>query len=291
MKHIYKFLLSVILLCGGLVAQAQNRVVTGTVRDASGVIPGATVLEKGVPGNGVSTSVEGKFSITLRGQSNVLIIRGVSYASQEVNVAGKRNINVTLAADAKGLEEVVVIGYGTQKKINVTGAVSSVNRDEIQRTPSASIQNALSGKLPGFFSQQRGGRPGDDGAQFFIRGVSTPGNQQPLILVDDVIYNYSDFANLDPNEVASISILKDAATTAPYGIEGANGVILVTTRRGQVGAPRINLRSEFGKQVPTFRPQFLDAYNSAILTNEAFRNDATIAGTLASFTPPYSASA
>ncbi|QKJ28782.1 TonB-dependent receptor [Mucilaginibacter mali] len=262
------------------------------VKDKDGPLPGATVMEKGTAANGVSTTVDGKFTITLRGSSNVLTVRGVSYISQDVNVAGKSNITVTLVADSKGLEEVVVVGYGTQKKINVTGAVSSVSRTEIQQTPSASIQNALTGKLPGFFSQQRSGRPGADAADFFVRGVSTPsGNQSPLILVDDIITNYNDFANIDPNEVQSISILKDAATTAPYGIEGANGVILVTTRRGAVGAPRINFRTEFGLQTPTQRPHFLDAYNTALLRNEAGYNDARITGgtALTNYVPEFSA--
>ncbi|MES2276424.1 MAG: TonB-dependent receptor [Bacteroidota bacterium] len=293
MKYIYKILFLVLLLCGSHAVNAQSRVITGIVQDKDGPLPGATILEKGVPANGVSTSVEGKFSITLRGNSNTLTVRGVGYVSKEVNVAGKPTIAITLVADAKGLEEVVVVAYGTQKKINVTGAVSSVTRTEIQQTPSASIQNALTGKLPGFFSQQRSGRPGADAADFFIRGVSTPsGNQSPLILVDDIITNYADFANIDPNEVSGISILKDAATTAPYGILGANGVILVTTRRGQVGTPRINFRTEFGLQTPTQRPHFLDAYNTALLRNEAGKNDAIIAGgaTLANYVPEFSAS-
>lgn len=290
MKQLYKILITALLISGTLGASGQGRVVSGTVRDAGGIVPGATVLEKGVPSNGVSTSVEGKFTITLRGTSNVLIIRGVSYMTQEVNVAGKQHVSVTLAADAKGLEEVVVVGYGTQKKITVTGSVSSVTREEIQQTPSASIQNALTGKLPGFFSQQRSGQPGADAADFFVRGVSTPsGNQSPLILVDDIIYSYNDFANIDPNEVASINILKDAATTAPYGIEGANGVILVTTRRGHVGTPNINFKTEVGGQAPTRLPKFLDAYNTALLYNEATKNDAIISGTaaLAAYVAPF----
>jgi TonB-linked SusC/RagA family outer membrane protein len=179
-----------------------------------------------------------------------------------------------MAPDTKGLEEVVVVGYGSQKKATVTGAVSTISRNDITKTPSASIQNALTGKLPGFYSQQRGGQPGRDGADFFVRGVSTfTGNQSPLILVDDIEFTYADFATIDPNEVQSISILKDAATTAVYGIKGANGVVLVTTRRGQAGTPRMNLRTEFGLQVPTHVPKFLGAAETAMLRNEALKNE------------------
>jgi TonB-linked SusC/RagA family outer membrane protein len=290
MKNIYKILLSVILICGCLTARAQNRQITGVIKDNEGPVPNVNVFEKGIPTNGTSANIDGKFKITLRGTSNILVFHAVGYISQEVNVRGKENIEVTIKDDTKGLEEVVVVGYGTQKKVNVIGAVSAIGHTELMQTPSSSIQNTLIGKLPGFFSQQRSGQPGGDGATFFIRGVSTPsGNQSPLILVDDVVYNYDDFSRIDPNEVESVSILKDAATTAPYGIEGANGVVLVTTRRGKIGAPHINVRSEFGVQAPTQIPQFLDSYNTAVLVNGAQRNDAIIAGTLSSFVPQFSA--
>jgi TonB-linked SusC/RagA family outer membrane protein len=279
MKDIYKILIVTLALLCSFQARAQNRVITGIVSDAYGAVPGATVIEKDVPANGVSTDVEGRFRIALRGKSNVLKISGVGFVTQELNVSGRQTLNVTLAADSKGLEDVVIVGYGTQKKIAVTASISSVTREEIQQTPSASIQNSLAGKMPGFFSQQRGGRPGDDAAQFFVRGVSTfNGNQSPLILVDDIEFSYDDFSNIDPNEVQSLSILKDAAATAVYGIKGANGVVLVTTRRGQQGTPRINVRSEFGWQTPTHVPEILGSADMATLTNEALRNDALITG-------------
>ena len=293
MKNIYKVLLTVILLYGSVYALAQNRVITGIVKDNEGALPGVSVIERGAPNNGVSTNLDGSFKITLRGSSNVLIIRGIGYVTQDVNVRGKQSVTILLATDAKGLEDVVVIGYGTQKRIAVTGSISTVTREDIQQTPSASLQNSLSGKLPGFSSQQRGGRPGADGADFYIRGVSTyngtGASTQPLILVDDVPFSYADFQNIDPNEVNSISILKDAATTAPYGVKGANGVVLVTTRRGQVGAARINFRTEFGVQASTYTPKFLDAANTAMLVNEAKKNDFYIAnGNTTGFVPTFS---
>src|SRR5690606_9507064 len=122
-------------------------------------------------------------------------------------------------------------------------------RDDIQQTPSTSLQNVLTGKLSGYYSQQRAGRPGADGADFVIRGISTyTGNIRPLILVDDIEFSYSDFVNIDPNEIQSLSILKDAGSTAVFGIKGANGVILVTTRRGLEGKAQIRFRTEYGLQ-------------------------------------------
>jgi TonB-linked SusC/RagA family outer membrane protein len=274
MKNIYKNFFLVLLVTGSFIAKAQTRAITGVIKDAEGPLAGVSVIEKGVPANGTSTNVEGRFRITMRGRGNSISVSAVGFLTRDVSVSSTQNVTVTMAPDTKGLEEVVVVGYGSQKKATVTGAVSTISRNDITKTPSASIQNALTGKLPGFYSQQRGGQPGRDGADFFVRGVSTfTGNQSPLILVDDIEFTYADFATIDPNEVQSISILKDAATTAVYGIKGANGVVLVTTRRGQAGTPRMNLRTEFGLQVPTHVPKFLGAAETAMLRNEALKNE------------------
>lgn len=274
MKNIYSIFLLMFLMGGSIEALSQTRVITGVIKDADGPLVGVSIVEKGVPANGTSSDVEGRFRMTMRGRGNVVSVSAVGYISKDITVNSTQNISVTMALDSKGLEEVVVVGYGNQKKATVTGAISTITRNDITKTPSASIQNALTGKLPGFYSQQRGGQPGRDGADFFVRGVSTfNGNQSPLILVDDIEFSYADFATIDPNEVQSLSILKDAATTAVYGIKGANGVVLVTTRRGQAGTPRMNLRTEFGLQVPTHVPKFLDAASTAILRNEALKNE------------------
>jgi TonB-linked SusC/RagA family outer membrane protein len=263
--------------------------ISGAVTDETGsFLPGITVKSKDGT-QATSTDANGLFSLSLSNKNTALIFSSINFNPQEVVVNGRSTIKVTMIANYNVLNEVVVIGYGTQKKTQLTGSVSSVSLDEIQETPSASLQNALTGKLTGFFSQQRSGRPGADGADFFIRGVSTFNgtgtSQQPLVLVDDIEFNYADFANIDVNEVQNISILKDAATTAPYGVKGANGVVLVTTRRGQIGKPRINLRSEYGLQVPMHIPQFLDAANTAILRNEAIKNDDIISG--AAYVPQF----
>jgi len=269
-KILYKLLTLFILLPGISLAQT---VIKGTVVDNSGPIPGATIVEKGLPNNGAVTDAEGKFQFTLKGSSKVLIVKSIGYLNQEVNVAGKTVVTITLKIDAKDLDAVVVVGFGKQKKITNTGAISSISAVEIKQNPSASIQNTLAGRLPGFTSQQRSGQPGADGAAFFIRGVSTyAGSTSPLIIVDDVEYDYNQVSDIDPNEVETVSILKDASTTAVYGIKGANGVLVITTKRGVAGKPRINLKSEAGYQMDVNTPEFLNSYEAKLLNNEALRN-------------------
>ncbi|MFC4141616.1 SusC/RagA family TonB-linked outer membrane protein [Pedobacter mendelii] len=257
-----------------LFANAQNRQIQGTVRDLQGVIPGATVIEKGaVPVNGVATTVDGKFTITLKGKSQILIIRSQSYVTKEVEVTGS-TINVTLESKTQDLNEVVVVGYGAVQKKTLTGAQSAVSGADIRQNPSASLQNTLAGRLTGFISQQTTGQPGSDGANFLVRGVSSlNGNNNPLIIVDDIEFNYDQFRNIDPNEVESVTVLKDASQTAVYGIKGANGVVVVTTRRGKSGKPRMSFRNDFGVSQPTKLPTYLDAYNTALLVNQANTND------------------
>src|SRR5690606_13895867 len=159
--------------------------------------------------------------------------------------------------------------------ITNTGSVSSLAARAIETVPVPNVQNALQGRMPGFFSQQRSGQPGRDASDFFIRGVSSlnPAGNQPLIIEDDIQYTYEQLQQINVNEIESISILKDASTTAIYGIKGANGVLVVRTRRGQEGKPTINLRLEGGLQTPVRKPEFLDAYNTALLVNEAYEND------------------
>ncbi|MDB5002507.1 MAG: TonB-dependent Receptor Plug Domain protein [Mucilaginibacter sp.] len=263
---------------------AQNKVVTGTVRDVGGVLPGASIVEKGVPGNGTIANNNGFFQLTLKGKSDTIIVGFIGYVSQRIRIGAKSdNIDVTLSSSANGLTEVMVVGYGKTTRITNTGAVSSISASEIRTVPTANVQNALAGKLPGFFSTQASGQPGKDASDFFIRGVSSlnPNGNQPLIIVDDVEYTYDQLQQINVNEIETISILKDAATTAVYGIKGANGVLVVTTRRGKSGKPQVNFRNEAGLQSPTKVPVFLDSYNSAVLVNQAEAND----GKPLSFTP------
>lgn len=287
------FLLILWLALGAAVqlAHAQSRLVQGTVRDREGAVPGVAVYEKDLTSNGVTTDVEGNYRLTLKGKSGVLVFRSVNYKLSEVQVGSRTTVNVTMESTDQTLDEVTVVGYGEQKKITQTGAVSQVSGKDIRENPSASLQNSLVGRLPGFFSQQTSGRPGADGANFYIRGVSSYNqNNQPLIIVDDIQYSYDQFQRLDPNEIESLSILKDAATTAIYGVRGANGVVVVTTRRGKDGPPQISARVEMGLAQPTKITRYLDAATSASLYNQAQINDNNaLASPVPNFQPRFSA--
>jgi TonB-linked SusC/RagA family outer membrane protein len=257
---------------------AQQQVVKGTIKDNTDVLIGVSVFEKDVPSNGTSTNVNGEFSLQLKGKSGILVFRYIGYLTREIKVNGPQ-LNVTLEVDAKGLEEVVVVGYGTQKKITNTGALSSISGDDLRQTPSASLQNALIGRVPGIITQQRSGQPGADGARLLVRGLSTTnGNGAPLIIVDDLEYAGS-ISDIDPDQIESFTVLKDAATTAVYGIKGANGVIVITTKRGKVGKPQITVRSENSIQKPIYLPEYLDSYESALLVNRAIASDLAIGAT------------
>lgn len=272
-KIILFFQLIMILLPAAVFAQTKT--VTGTVKDADGVLPGATIVEKGMPTNGVVTNTLGRFTLTLKGTSNTIIVRFVGDVPQEIPLGSKTNVDVIMATNSHGIDEVSVVGYGKTTRITSTGAVSSINAADVREVPTANVQNTLAGRLPGFFSQQSSGQPGKDASDFFIRGVSSlnPNGNQPLIIVDDIEYTYDQLQQINVNEIESISILKDASTTAIYGIKGANGVLVVTTRRGKLGTPKINFRAEGGLQTPTITPKFLNSYQSATLINEAYAND------------------
>jgi TonB-linked SusC/RagA family outer membrane protein len=256
---------------------AQGRVVTGIVRDAYGPLQGATVTEKGVPKNSVPTDAKGEFKITLQSTSNALLVSFVNYVRREVPVKGEKGpVEVRLEQNTAGMDEVTVVGFGVAKsKAAMTGAVSSINAKEIEDVPTSSVQNALAGRLPGLVTVQRSGQPGRDASDFYIRGVSSlnPNGNQPLILVDDIEYTYDQLSQINVNEIETITILKDASSTAIYGIKGANGVLLVTTKRGIAGRPKFVVRGEVGANSPVRTPEFLDAYHSAVLVNEAYAND------------------
>ncbi|MDB5135060.1 MAG: SusC/RagA family TonB-linked outer membrane protein [Mucilaginibacter sp.] len=277
MRRIILFF-QLILTMGPLTLLAQGRTITGSVRDLGGSLPGASVVEKGMAGNGTVTDVSGHFRLTLKGKSEILLVRFIGYVTKEVNVVDKISLDINLQANSNGLDEVTVVGFTPSKRITTTGASSTISGEQIRTVPTANVQNALAGKLPGFFSQQSSGQPGKDASDFFIRGVSSlnANGNQPLILVDDIEYTYDQLQQINVNEIESITILKDASTTAIYGIKGANGVLVVTTRRGKSGAPKINLRIEGGLQNPTLTPKFLDSYQSAMLINEAEKNDGLV---------------
>lgn len=270
MKRFLSGLCCLLALHTTLPATAQTtQTVSGVVTDKQGTVPGVSVYEKDMTPNGTTTDEKGHFTLKLKSSSKILVFSVIGYLKKEVNATGKTTLNVNIQEDVKGLEEVVVIGYGEKKKITNTGAVSSISGAEIRQSPTASLQNALAGRLPGFFSEQRGGQPGKDGAAFQIRGVSTyQGTTTPLIIVDDIEVTSDQVSQIDPNEIESLSILKDASTTAIYGVRGANGVVIVKTRRGEAGKAQINVRNETGLLSPTRSIQTNDAFTTLSLLKE-----------------------
>lgn len=271
MKHIISILFFSLLAAG---AMAQGKKITGTVSDKDGPVPFATVKEAASPANGVLTDDKGTFTITLRGNGDQLIVSSIGYANKTVSFKGKTHVTIVLENSVTGLGEVVTVGYAPQKKMTNTGAVSMITGKELRQSPAASLQNSLVGRLPGLFQQQTSGQPGKDGAAFYIRGQSTynSGGNQPLIIVDDIEYSYDQVNQIDPNEVESVAILKDASTTAIYGIKGANGVLVITTRRGKQGPPKITFRSETGFQQPTVYRKPLPAHEAIPLLIEHYTN-------------------
>ncbi|MET6996508.1 SusC/RagA family TonB-linked outer membrane protein [Chitinophaga defluvii] len=251
------------------VIKVQQKSITGSVTDEKGeILIGVSILVKGTQ-TGTVTDAQGKYTIAANSGS-VLVFRYIGYQTQEVTVGSENPINVSLLAVPGGLDEVVVIAYGTQKKETVTGAIASIRTREIKQSPAANLAVTLAGRLPGLTSIQRSGQPGRDITQLFIRGQGTINAQSPIILVDGI---ERDLTYIDPNEVESITILKDASSTAIFGVRGANGVILVTTKRGTSEEPEINFVAEAGAQdFPRFITP-VNAYDFASLRNLALTND------------------
>ncbi len=244
--------------------------ITGTVLDKDDLpLPGVAVTIKGTT-TGTVTDINGKYSISVPDNNAVLVFSFISFVSQEVVVGSKTNINIVLDEQAQNLDEIVVVAFGTQKKETLTGAVSSIQTKEIKQSPAANLAVTLAGRLPGLTAIQRSGEPGRDLTQLFIRGQGTVNAQAPIVLVDGV---ERDLTYIDPNEVESVTILKDASSTAIFGVRGANGVILVTTRRGTSEIPEINFSSEFGLQSFTRVADPVNSFDFATLRNLAQVND------------------
>ncbi|RVU02987.1 TonB-dependent receptor [Mucilaginibacter limnophilus] len=244
--------------------------VRGTVTDTSGVgLPGVAVTVKGRNGYGAVTDVNGGYLIKVP-EDATLVFSMVGFIRQEVPVNSREFIAVKLRQNIALLEDVVVVGYGTQQKNNVTGALTSVTSKELLRTPTASLTNSLAGRLPGLITIQSSGEPGADGSALYIRGFGTYQGKSPLILVDGI---ENSIDGIDANDVETVSVLKDAAATAVYGMKGANGVVLVTTKRGKTGKPVISLTAQTAAQQPFNMPEYLDAYDALTLFREALNND------------------
>lgn len=247
--------------------QVSAQTIKGTVTDKKGeAIIGATVLEKGTT-NGTITNFDGEFTLVLKNANSAIEISYIGYVKQELKPAGKTLLKVILQEDAKNLDEVVVVGYGVQKRTSVTGSVSAVSADKLQKLPTDNVSNMLAGRVTGLVTRQTSGVPGENGSSIYIRGISTTGNSSPLILVDGV---ERDFQNLDPSEIESITALKDAASASIYGVRGANGVVLVTTKRGTVSEKiQVTYNGMFSASTNANFPEFLDGPEYAAYHNKA----------------------
>ncbi|MBX3256779.1 MAG: TonB-dependent receptor [Chitinophagaceae bacterium] len=252
--------------------QPQDIVVTGKILDQSGnPLENVSIVVKGT-GKGVSTAADGSFSISVPDERSVLVISYVGMETQEVTVGKNKTLDIALTPIAGSMEDVVVVAYGKQKKLTVTGAVSTVGTAELKQSSSASLANALAGRLPGLTSiQSGGGQPGRDDATMYLRGAATTNGRAPLILIDGVPRD--NIRTIDPNEVASVSILKDASATAVFGVRGANGVILITTKRGSKGKTQLTASVDQSFSSFTREPERLESLDYMRLRNEAAKND------------------
>lgn len=242
----------------------QDGSLTGKISDAQGEpIIGASIIVKGTT-NGTITDFNGNFTLNAPAHA-VLVVSYIGYKTQEIPVDGRKNLDIVLKEDTEVLDEVVVVGYGTQKKATLTGSVSQVGGDELKKVAAANLTNTLAGKTAGIIANTRSGEPGEDNADILIRGKGTLGSTSPLIVVDGIADR--SFSHLNPEDIESISVLKDASA-AIYGARAANGVILVTTKRGSEGKVKVNYSGNVSFSQPTRIPEMLDSYQYATYVNE-----------------------
>lgn len=250
--------------------QKVTKEVRGQVTDSSGVaMPGVTIIVKGSPNIGTTTDINGKYILEVPDNALVLIYSMIGFTAREIPLNGRSVINIELSPSANQLGETVVVAYGKQKKESVIGSITTINPGEL-KVPSSNLTTALAGRLAGVIAYQRSGEPGMDNAEFFIRGATTFGyKKDPLILIDGIEYTTTELARLQPDDIASFSIMKDATANALYGARGANGVILVTTKEGKEGKPRMTVRLENSISRPTRNVELADPITYMKLNNEA----------------------
>ncbi|GAA4814599.1 TonB-dependent receptor [Litoribaculum gwangyangense] len=251
---------------------AQEKI-SGTVTGPGGIpIPGVNVVQKAT-NNGAVTDFDGNYTITLRAGDKTLSFSYIGYVTKEIDVSGKSQVNVELVEDVQSLSEVVVIGYGAQKKESVVGAIGQIKGEDLQELTMGitNVQEALQGQLPGVTTIQASGVPGRDDVQIFIRGqASWNGSGQPLILVDGVERSIT---NIDFNDIENLSVLKDASATAVFGVQGANGVILITTKRGQKGKAQLSLQANTTFKFVSKLPEKLDTYDAILEANSSIMRE------------------
>lgn len=254
----------------GITMTQQNGIVKGVVKDAKGEpIIGATIKVKNAT-NATVTDLNGNFTLS-NVSHGTLLISYVGYLNKEVEFRSGQTLNITLAEDTKALEEVVVVGYGTQKKANLTGSVAAVNFNDVANIPVANTSTMLQGRLPGVVLQTNGAQAGHDDPEIRVRGVGTLGSgskNNPMVLIDGIESSISQMSELAADDIESVSVLKDAASAAIYGVRAANGVILVTTKRGADQKPSITYSGSVAIQEATVLPDFVNSYEWAKMYNE-----------------------
>ncbi|HLR31955.1 MAG TPA: SusC/RagA family TonB-linked outer membrane protein [Fodinibius sp.] len=249
--------------------ETAQETISGTVTDAQSgeTLPGVNILVKGTS-TGASTDANGAFELTVESLQDTLVVTYIGYQRQEIAISGRTEINIELTSEAIMGEEMVVVGYGKQKKVNLTGSVSSITSEELTKSTVSQTGAALQGISPGVTVTQRSGQPGQSGGNIRIRGIGTLGDASPLVMVDGV---EASLDNVNPEAIESISVLKDAASAAIYGSRAANGVILITTKRGSQGI-RVNYNSSFSWKNPTDMPNIVNAVDHMEMINEAYTN-------------------
>jgi len=259
---------SVAFANGSKVLGAQDVKISGKVTDEKGeTLPGVSVTLKGTS-TGVVTDINGKFSLNVADASlGTLVFTYIGYVTQEVPLKGQTTINVQLQADSKSLNEVVVVGYGTQKKATLTGSISVVKGGDLAKSPQPNVSSSFAGRVPGLIASNGSGEPGYDGSNISIRGLATTGSNSVLIVVDGIPGQIGGLERLDPNDIESVSVLKDASA-AVYGNRAANGVILITTKHGKTGKAAISYNFNEGFSSPTRLPKLADAPTYAQILND-----------------------
>ncbi len=254
----------------GSVTAGEVGNVNGTVTNVAGEpLAGVLVSIKG-SAQGVITGPDGRYEIANLPARSILTFSYMGYLRQEILLSGQSVVDLVMEESDQLLDEVVVVGYGTQKKVTLTGAVSAITTKDLLQSPVANISNSLAGRLTGVTTVQNSGEPASDGATIWVRGQGTYQNSTPLMIVDGIERSFGD---IDPNEIESISILKDASSTAVYGVRGANGVVIVTTKRGEEGKPRISLNVQHALMAPTRMPDYLESYDALMIYREGLEND------------------
>lgn len=259
-------LLAVLLLLFGASAVRAQVPVSGRVTDASGPLVGVSVIIKGANG-GTSTNTDGNFTINVPSADAVLVFSYIGYIPREIQVGRQSKLDVLLEADTKALDEVVVVGYGTKTRADLTGSVSTIKGTELEKSPASNLTNSIAGRVPGLIANTRSGEPGNDNAEIFVRGKATLGSTGTLVVIDGIPDRSGGFARLNPADIESFTVIKDA-TAAIYGARSANGVILITTKRGQAGKPVLSIGTNWSLTQATRVPQMLNSYEYALATNE-----------------------